>query len=106
MAPKSQQGSRFLLVALASTCLAAGLYARNLDDYFLADDFELIRSFYEQPVGYYAKLLVHNESGDAWEHLGLGSESGGYLRPVKIWLLALDYRADRANKRGFLLPIS
>src|SRR3990172_4773609 len=43
------------LVALAA--LAVGVYARNLDDYFLGDDFDLIQSFYGEPPSYFLKLL-------------------------------------------------
>jgi hypothetical protein len=79
------------------------LYSRNINDYFLGDDFELIRSFFDKPFSYLLKLLVYNESGDIWKHLGLDPETGGYLRPLKIWLLALDFELWGANPVGFHL---
>ncbi len=79
------------------------LYGRNLDDYFLGDDFELVRSFFDKPFGYFVKLLVYNESGDIWKHLGLDPETGGYLRPLKIWSLALDFELWGTDPVGFHL---
>ena len=76
-------------VALA--LLALALYARNADDYFIGDDFDLIHSFYGKPFAYFPALLWSNESGDVWLEWGLDPALGrGYLRPLKIWVLALD----------------
>jgi len=79
------------------------LYGRNLDDYFLGDDFELIRSIFDKPPAYLARLLVYNESGDIWKHLGLDPATGGYLRPLKMWSLALDYKLWGTRPLGYHL---
>lgn len=72
-------------------CVPFALYAANLDDYFIGDDFDLIVSFHGKGAGYLAGLLFANESGDVWKDAGLDPALGrGYLRPVKIWSLALD----------------
>lgn len=87
-----------LLLAVA----AAALYAPNLGDYFLGDDFDLIRSFHGKPLSYLAALLGSNESGDVWKDWGLDPAKGlGYLRPVKIWLLALDAALWGTNPIGY-----
>lgn len=68
-----------------------GVYAPNLGDYFLGDDFDLIASFWGKPPSYFLHLLVDNASGDVWKSLGLDAAQGrGFLRPVHIWLLKLD----------------
>lgn len=87
-----------LLLAIA----AAALYAPNLGDYFLGDDFDLIRSFHGKPFSYLVGLLWSNESGDVWKNWGLDPAKGlGYLRPVKIWLLALDSALWGVNPIGY-----
>ena len=87
-----------LLLALA----AAALYAPNLGDYFLGDDFDLIRSFHGKPFSYLIGLLWSNESGDVWKDWGLDPAKGlGYLRPFKIWLLALDSALWGTNPLGY-----
>lgn len=87
-----------LLLALA----AALLYAPNLGDYFLGDDFDLIHSFHGKPVSYLGELLWSNESGDVWKAWGIDPAKGlGYLRPLKIWLLALDSALWGVNPIGF-----
>lgn len=89
-----------LTLALA----AALLYAPNLCDYFLGDDFDLIHSFYGKPPGYLLGLLWSNESGDVWKDWGIDPAKGlGYLRPLKIWLLALDSAFWGTNPIGFHL---
>ena len=45
------------------------VYARNLDDYFTSDDFDLIHSIYESGAGYMVALLVNDEAGDVWDYL-------------------------------------
>jgi hypothetical protein len=89
-----------LLIVLAIA--AALLYAPNLADYFLGDDFDLIHSFYGKPPSYLLALLWSNESGDVWKDWGLDPAKGlGYLRPLKIWLLALDAALWGTNPVGF-----
>jgi hypothetical protein len=93
--------------AIALALLAFGLYAANLGDYFLGDDFDLIRSFYDKPLRYLVELLWSNESGDVWKSWGIDPALGrGYLRPVKIWFLALDFRLWGTNPLGFRLTSS
>jgi hypothetical protein len=71
---------------------AAAVYAVNLDDYFIGDDFDLIGSFYGKPPSYFLELLYSNESGDVWATWGIDPALGrGFIRPVKIWLLKLDF---------------
>ncbi len=83
-------------------CVSFAVYAINLDDYFLGDDFDLIVSFEGQPPGYFLALLYSNESGDVWKDAGVDPERGrGYLRPVKIWLLKLDRLLWGIDSRGF-----
>jgi hypothetical protein len=90
--------------AVALALLAGALYAPNWNDYFLGDDFDLIGSFYGKPPSYFLALLWSNESGDVWKGWGIDPELGrGYLRPVKIWLLALDARLWGTNALGFHL---
>ncbi len=92
------------LALLALLVVAAGLYALNLGDYFLGDDFDLIVSFHGKPASYLVRLLWSNESGDVWKNWGIDPELGrGYLRPVKIWLLALDRAVWGTNPIGFHL---
>jgi hypothetical protein len=87
--------------------LAFVLYAQNWNDYFIGDDFDLIHSFHGKPFGYFPALLWNNESGDVWKVWGLDPELGrGYLRPVKIWLLALDDAIWGTNPLGFHLTSS
>lgn len=96
------RGVRESWVLLALVALAAGLYLPNLNDYFLGDDFDLIRSFYGKPARYFVELLWSNESGDAWKSWGIDPALGrGYLRPVKIWFLALDFAIWGTNPLGF-----
>lgn len=91
-----------LLVALAA--LTAAIYAPNLHDYFLGDDFDLIGSFYGRPPSYFLRLLADNASGDAWKSWGLDAARGrGYLRPVHIWLLKADSVIWGTNPLGFHL---
>lgn len=93
--------------ALALALFAVGLYAPNWNDYFIGDDFDLIHSFYGKPLGYFPALLWSNESGDVWKSLGIDATFGhGYLRPLKIWLLALDSAIWGANPLGFHLHSS
>ena len=76
-------------VALA--LVASLLYAANLGDYFIGDDFDLVGSFHGKPASYLVGLLWSNESGEAWKSWGIDPALGrGYLRPLKIWLLAAD----------------
>jgi hypothetical protein len=103
--PPRRDRAGWYLLALA--LLSAGLCLPNLDDYFLGDDFDLIRSFYEKPPRYLLALLWSNESGDAWKSWGIDPELGrGYLRPVKIWLLAADFALWGTNPLGFHLTSS
>lgn len=89
---------------LALALLASALYAANLGDGFVGDDFDLIRSIEGQPPGYFAALLWSNESGDVWADYGLAPERGrGYLRPLKIWLLAADRAVFGLRPAGFHL---
>jgi hypothetical protein len=90
------------LVALA--VLSTGLYLPNLNDYFLGDDFDLIRSFHGKPLPYFVELLWSNESGDVWKSWGIDPALGrGYLRPLKIWLLALEFALWGPRPLGFHL---
>jgi hypothetical protein len=78
--------ARSLLAALAAL-----LYAANLGDYFIGDDFDLIGSFWGRSPAELLALLWSNESGEAWKSWGIDPALGrGYLRPLKIWLLAAD----------------
>lgn len=87
---------------LICVALAFTLYWINLDDYFLADDFDLIVSFYGQPARYFPALLWSNESGTVWRDFGIDPERGqGYLRPLKIWLLKLDFGLWGTNPIGY-----
>jgi hypothetical protein len=80
------------------------VYAANLDDYFLGDDFDLIVSIDEQGLAYHLRLLYSNESGRVWSDSGIDAVIGrGYLRPVKIWLLGLDLAAWGPSSLGFHL---
>jgi hypothetical protein len=84
--------------------LSAALYLPNLNDYFLGDDFDLIHSFYGKPPRYFLELLWSNESGDVWKSWGIDPDLGrGYLRPLKIWLLKLDFVLWHTNAVGFHL---
>lgn len=96
-------GSRARVGCIALLCcLPFALYARNLDDYFIGDDFDLIASFHGKPAGYFVALLWSNESGDVWRDTGLDPARGrGYLRPVKIWSLALDSQLFGTNPIGY-----
>ncbi len=86
----------------ALALIAFAVYAQNLTDYFLSDDFDLIQSFYGKPTSYFFKLLFANESGTVWASLGLTPDSGfGYLRPLKIWLMKLDLTLWGAHPTGF-----
>jgi hypothetical protein len=87
-----------LLLAIAS----AALYAPNLADPFLGDDFDLILSFQGKPFSYFPSLLWSNESGDVWRSWGIDPAQGrGYLRPLKIWILAADYALWGTNPVGY-----
>lgn len=99
-ARRSGRAAGFLLLAL----VAAVIYAPNLNDYFIGDDFDLIGSFYGKPPSYFVALLWSNESGDVWKSWGIDPELGrGYLRPLKIWLLKLDSLFWGTNAFGFHL---
>ena len=106
--PKAGRLSRALtsraaaLVVLA--VLAAGVYAPNLRDYFIGDDFDLIGSFTGRPPSYFLRLLVDNASGDVWKDWGLDASSGrGFLRPLPMWLLKLDSMIWGTRPLGFRL---
>ncbi len=95
------RGARRVCIAV-SFGLAFGVYATHLNDYFLADDFDLVASFYGQPPSYFFELLYHNESGEIWKDLGIDPSLGrGYLRPLKIWLMKLDLMLWGAHPLGF-----
>ena len=83
---------------------AIALYATNLDDSFIGDDFDLISSFYGKPPIYFLKLFFSNESGDIWATFGIDPALGrGFLRPVKIWLLKADFELWGTHALGFHL---
>ena len=93
-ADMKRSGVFILVLALASLAM----YARNLDDYFIGDDFDLIHSTYGQDAAYFARLLIDDEAGDVWDYLCYAPDSGcpdperhGFLRPLKIWILKLDF---------------
>jgi hypothetical protein len=89
-------------VALA--VLSVALYLPNANDYFLGDDFDLIGSFHGRPARYFLELLWSNESGEVWKSWGIDPGLGrGYLRPLKIWLLALDFAVWGTRPLGFHL---
>lgn len=89
---------------LVLVCAAIALYATNLDDSFIGDDFDLIASFYEKPPSYFLKLFFSNESGDIWAKSGIDPAMGrGFLRPVKIWLLKADFELWGTHALGFHL---
>ena len=84
--------------------LAVGIYAPTLADYFIGDDFDLIQSFWGKPPSYFFQLLYSNESGDVWKSWGIDPEQGqGFLRPVKIWLLKLQWEIWGTRAFGFHL---
>lgn len=86
---------------------AFGLYAGNWNDYFIGDDFDLIHSFHGKPFAYFPALLWSNESGDVWKSWGIDPALGrGYLRPLKIWLLAFDLSIWGTNPLGYHLVSS
>jgi hypothetical protein len=90
------------LAYLAIALVAVALYAANLADPFVGDDFDLIGSFHGKPFGYLVALLWSNESGEAWKSWGIDPALGrGYLRPLKIWLLALDARVWGMHAAGW-----
>jgi hypothetical protein len=94
-------------IPAALAALAAALYAPNAGDYFLGDDFDLIGSFFGEPASYLVALLWSNESGEAWKSWGIDPALGrGYLRPLKIWLLAADFALWRTNPLGYHLTSS
>ncbi len=94
-----REGAGVVLFCLA---LAFAVYAVNLDDGFLGDDFDLIGSFYGKPLSYFARLICFNESGDVWSAWGLDPALGeGYLRPLKIWLLKLDFTLWGTSAPGY-----
>lgn len=102
--PGRATGRGRALAVLACFGFAFLLYSPSLDDYFVGDDFDLVVSFYGQPPSYFVQLLYGNESGDVWKDWGIDAEAGrGYLRPLKIWLLALDLLVWGANPFGFHL---
>ena len=87
---------------LALVVLSFALYLPNIGDDFLGDDYDLIASFHDQPAPYFVKLLVSNHAGEVWG--GSDVESGisyGYIRPVNIWTLALDYFLWGPRAPGF-----
>jgi hypothetical protein len=87
---------------VALVALAAAPYLPNLDDYFLGDDFDLIQSFYGKPPSYFVALLWSNESGDVWQQWGIDPATGhGFLRPLKIWVLAAQLALWGARPFGF-----
>ena len=86
-----------LLIALASA-----VYAPNLRDYFIADDFDLVGSTFAQPPLYFVRLLFTNEIGDLWKDWGLDASAGrGYLRPIQLWLMKLDLTIWGTQALGF-----
>ena len=88
-----------LLVALA-----AAVYAPNLRDYFVSDDFELIGSCFDRSPSYLLSLLYNNQVGDLWKDWGLDPTAGrGYLRPIPIWLMKLDCMIWGMRPLGFRL---
>jgi hypothetical protein len=100
--PESRRrGSAWIL---APALVSALLFAANWNDYFVGDDFDLIQSFQGKPVSYFPALLWSNESGDVWKSWGIDPALGrGYLRPLKIWILALDAALWGTNPLGFHL---
>lgn len=108
----SQRIPQWAYVA-ALIAVALLLYARNLDDYFQGDDFDLIHSFYGQSPRYFFELLYDDESGGVWDYLCLQPDSEcpnperhGFLRPLKIWLLKADLEIWGTNALGFHLTSS
>ncbi len=93
----------WLLLAL----IATALYAAHWGDSFIGDDFDLIHSFHGKPTSYFPALLWNNESGDVWKSWGIDPELGrGYLRPIKIWLLAAEFTIWNTQAFGFHLTSS
>lgn len=93
--------------AVVLALFAFALYAGNWNDYFIGDDFDLIHSFEGKPFAYFPALLWSNESGDVWKEWGIDPALGrGYLRPLKIWLLATDAAIWGTNPLGFHLVSS
>lgn len=96
------RGAPGCCLALTALCLA--LYLPNACDYFLGDDFDLVHSFHGESASYFVGLLWSNESGDVWKSWGIDPALGrGYLRPLKIWLLALDFAVWGTSPLGFHL---
>ncbi len=73
------------LAIIALVALPFAIYSQNLNDYFMADDFDLLSSIYGQPPSYFLKLLVDNESGKVWAAMGIDGASSGRLSPS--WLV-------------------
>jgi hypothetical protein len=105
--PEVARDARATACLVTLAVLSIGLYLPNLNDYFLGDDFDLIRSFHGKPLRYFVELLWSNESGDVWKSWGIDPAlDRGYLRPLKIWLLALDFAIWGTNPLGFHLVSS
>lgn len=93
-----------IAAAVLLAALAVALYLPNVNDYFIGDDFDLILSFHDKPPSYFLRLLAYNESGDVWKTWGIDPELGrGFIRPLKIWMLKLDFELWGTNPLGYHL---
>ncbi len=88
--------------------LCVSVYLRNVDDYFVGDDFDLIQSFHGKGPGYFVALLVDDESGDIWDYLCHAEssecpdpENHGFLRPFKMWIFGIDHLLWGTNPIGY-----
>ena len=89
---------------VALVVIASAVYLPNVNDYFLGDDFDLIKSVYDKPASYFARLLYSNEAGDAWvDPTSPDWVPHGYLRPIKIWWLKLDLTLWGTESVGYHL---
>jgi hypothetical protein len=84
------------IVSSAALVLATFLvHGPTLGGFFLADDFTIISSFWNEGAGHLLRLLVSDEIGGSWAER--------FIRPGRIWSLALDKALWGLSPFGFHL---